>query len=60
MSKKKTKAIGSTDESLDTELPPIPVAVEAIPPCILCKWLEKRLNNTLKEQIKHMEKYHVS
>lgn len=61
MTKKTTSsAAGSTGESLNTEQKPTLVVEELPPSCPLCKWFDKRLNNTLREQIKHMEKYHVS
>lgn len=51
---------GSSTDSLNTESQPVPPQKEQAPPCNLCLWLDKRINNTIKEQIKHMEKYHVS
>ncbi len=50
----------SSNDSLNTEIPPAPPQPEQAPPCSLCLWLEKRMNNTSKEMVKHMEKYHVS
>ncbi len=60
MSKTKVVETGVSNELLNTEKKPIPAVVQDPAPCPLCKWFEKRLNNTLKEQIKHMEKYHVT
>ncbi len=51
---------GSSKDSLNTEQPPVPPQTEQAPPCGLCLWLERRINNTVKEQIKHMEKYHIT
>lgn len=51
---------GSSTDSLNTENQPVPPEKEQASPCNLCLWLEKRINNTVKEQIKHMEKYHVT
>ncbi len=55
----KPESNGSSKPSLNTEREPITVPSSPAP-CTLCHWFEKRLNNTLKEQIKHMEKYHLS
>ncbi len=61
MSKEQKLEAGSTNASMNTELKPTPVDAATIPPpCTLCKWFEKRLTSTLKEQIKHMEKFHLS
>ncbi len=60
MSKSKpNEETGATTESLNTEAPPTHADVQQIP-CALCKWFEKRLTSTLKEQIRHMEKFHLN
>ena len=48
----------SSSASLNTELQPAPSL--SYSKCTLCTWLERRIANTIKEQIKHMEKYHVA
>ncbi len=59
MSKASQSQTDCTTDSLNIEKKPVEPVIQQAPPCVLCKWFEKRLNNTLKEQINHMEKYHV-
>ncbi len=56
---KPEKSIGSSPDSLNTELRPVAPQKEQTSPCVLCAWLERRLNNTSKELVKHMEAYHI-
>ena len=51
---------GSSKLLLNTEEQPVPPVKEQAPPCILCQWFEKRLTNTMKEHVKHMEGYHLN
>ncbi len=51
---------GSSKSFLNTEEKPVPPTKEQAPPCGLCAWFIKRMENTSKEYVKHAEKYHVS
>ncbi len=60
LKKPKRKSPGLLNDSLNTETPPVPPRKKQAPPCTLCHWLEKRMSNTGKELITHMEKYHLT
>ena len=65
MTKRSKSKTDSTASSLNTETQPTDPSVpsdtsDELPPCTLCLWFEKRLKNTIRENVKHMEKYHVS
>ena len=50
---------GSLKLSMNTEDRPVPPPLAQAPPCILCRWFNKRMENTAKEQVKHVEMYHM-
>ena len=56
---KEPESDGSSTDCLNTEEQPAPPQKEQAPPCVLCKWFEKRLENTMKENVRHMTKYHL-
>ena len=50
----------SSTDSSNTETAPAAPPKEQASPCVLCLWFEKRLTNTMKEHVKHMEGYHLN
>lgn len=48
-----------SSDSLSTEEMPVPPQKEQASLCVLCRWFEKRLEDTMKEHVRHMTKYHL-
>lgn len=53
------ESLGLSNDSLNTEGHPAVSPKEGELPCLLCKWFTRRMENTQKEFVKHVEKFHM-
>ena len=54
-----SESTGLSKDYLNTEIMPVAPLKQQVSPCVLCNWLQRRLDNTSKELIKHMTIYHL-